>query len=71
MSFLKNLFDRRSSRFNIFARRSSRFADRMTPRNGGIALGTIATLAAPFVVRKLMARRAAAKAAEYGTATAY
>ncbi|HSD90127.1 MAG TPA: hypothetical protein VLB44_21500 [Kofleriaceae bacterium] len=69
MSFFKNLFGRRSRRFNLFRRRSHRFADNINPRTGGIALGAMATLAAPFVIRKLMARRAEQDQA--GTATAY
>jgi hypothetical protein len=69
MSFLNHLFGRRSRRFGVFGRRSHRFADNLNARNGGIALGALATLAVPFVIRKLMARRAAEE--QYGTATAY
>lgn len=29
----------------------------LTSRRGGMALGTIASIAAPFVIKKLMARR--------------
>lgn len=52
MSFFSNLFGR-PSRFNIFNRRSPV----VTPRRAGMGFGTLAAIAAPFVLRKLMARR--------------
>ncbi len=62
MAFLRNLLpflDRRSSsRFSRLGNRTSALAHRVgTKRNGGIALGTLFSLAAPFVIRRLMARR--------------
>jgi hypothetical protein len=54
MSLLNNLFGRRHRRFGGFGRRSHHL-DR---RSGGMALGSIAALAAPFVIRKLRQRRA-------------
>lgn len=42
--------NRRSNRFG-------RFGNYATRRNGGMALGTLASLAAPFVIKKLMAKR--------------
>ncbi len=54
MKFFNNLFGRRSRRFGRFSRRTSYALDR---RRGGMALGTLVTLAAPFIIRKLMARR--------------
>jgi hypothetical protein len=35
----------------------------VTPARAGLGLGTLASNAAPFVIRKLMARRAAAQQA--------
>jgi hypothetical protein len=60
MSFLRNLFGRRRSRFSNF--RSSV----LTPRGGGIGLGTLAALAAPFIIRRMRARRA--EQSNYGAA---
>lgn len=51
---------RRNSFFgNLFGRRRSA----VTPKRGGIALGSLLSIAAPFVIRKLMARRQARAAA--------
>ncbi len=44
---------------NLFGSRRSA----VTPRRAGLGLGTLASIAAPFVIRKLMARRAAAQQA--------
>jgi hypothetical protein len=44
---------------NLFGRRRSA----VTPARAGLGLGTLASIAAPFVIRKLMARRAAAQQA--------
>jgi hypothetical protein len=56
MGFLSNIFGRRS-RFGFFNRRQERNA--LMRRRGGIGLGAVLSLAAPFVIRRLMARRAA------------
>jgi hypothetical protein len=56
MTLLRNLFGHRSRGFGPFRRRSRGLE--LNRRNGGITLGTIAMLAAPFIVRKLKARRA-------------
>lgn len=69
MSFFNKLFGRRSRGFNPFRSRSRRIADTLNAHRGGIALGTAAALAAPFVIRELIARRAAR--ADTGIATAY
>jgi hypothetical protein len=52
LSFLP--FLRRRSRFGRFGE----LAGRVGPRRGGFALGGLLSLALPFVIRKLMARRA-------------
>lgn len=54
MKFFNNLFGRRSRGFGRFNRRSSHAFDR---RRGGMALGGLLTLAAPFIIRKVMNRR--------------
>jgi len=56
MSLLGNLFGRRRTSFcdDLFARRQSM----VTPRRAGMGLGTLAAIAAPFVLRRLRARRA-------------
>jgi hypothetical protein len=54
MRLLNNLFRRRSRDFGLFRRRTSYELDR---KRSGIALGTLASLAMPFIIRKLMARR--------------
>jgi len=56
-NFIRNMFDRRSNRFGLFGNRRSA----LTPKRGGIALGTLASIAAPFIIRKVMARRTAAR----------
>jgi hypothetical protein len=53
-SFLRNLFGR-PSRFSRFGFGRQPY---VTPRRGGIGLGALAALAAPFIIRKLRARRA-------------
>ena len=53
MSLFKNLFAPRSRGWNPFARRTTFAQD----HRRGMALGTLASLAAPFIIRKLMARR--------------
>jgi hypothetical protein len=58
LSFLNNLFGRRSRGFARFGRRQNNLAHTLGGRRGGMALGTLASIAAPFVIRKLMARRA-------------
>lgn len=61
LSFLRNIFGRSSRRSGWFGR------DRQAPaygRRGGIAFGTLASIAAPFVIRKLLARRAQRTAAQ-------
>jgi hypothetical protein len=61
LSFLRNLFGRQTRRSGWFGR------ERQTPaygRRGGMALGTLASIAAPFVIRKLLARRAQRTAAQ-------
>lgn len=61
MSFLENLFGRRSRGFGRFGR-SGRRQNALTRtfgnRRGGMALGTLAAIAAPFIMRKLRHRRA-------------
>lgn len=54
MDLLRNLFGRRRSRFSRFRRSNA-----LTIRRGGIGLGALAMLAAPFVIRKVRARREA------------
>jgi hypothetical protein len=53
LSFIKNLFGQRQ-RSGFFRRE----APMSNGRRGGIALGTLATIAAPFVIRKLRSRMA-------------
>ncbi len=55
--FLLNLFARRPSRFDRFRNGTSSLAHRVGTRRGGMAL-TLASLAAPFVIKKLRARMA-------------
>jgi len=55
LNLLRALFLGRSRGFGPFKRRVDPV---VTPRRGGMALGTIATLLAPFLLRKLSARRA-------------
>jgi hypothetical protein len=51
LHLLRNLFGQRRSRFG-FGRRDPV----VTPRRGGMALGTLAAIAAPFIIKKLRAR---------------
>ncbi|HUS28797.1 MAG TPA: hypothetical protein VMZ53_09810 [Kofleriaceae bacterium] len=55
LKLLANLFGRRSSRFNRFGFGRQPL---LTPRRGGIGLGTLAAVAAPYIIRKVMQRRA-------------
>ena len=59
MSLLRNLFGRRRSRFSNFPLFRRRQQHALTPKRGGIAMGTLLSLAAPFIVRKIQQRRAA------------
>ena len=66
LSILANLFlgRRRSGLAGLFDRRRHGGAVNAVNNNrGASALGTIATIAAPFVIRKLMERRAQRAAA--------
>jgi hypothetical protein len=61
LSFLSNLFlgQRRTGLAGLFdRRRRGGVVNTMNTHRGASALGTLATVAAPFVIRKLMARRA-------------
>ncbi len=60
LSTLANMFlgSRRSGLAGLFdRRRQGGVANALNTHRGASALGTIATIAAPFVIRKLMARR--------------
>jgi hypothetical protein len=57
MSLFSNLFGRRSRRRGLFGRRSNNFGRTIGNHRRGLALGTLASIAAPFIVRKLMVRR--------------
>ena len=60
LNFLRNLFpflDRRS-RFARFSDRTGALARRVGPRRGGIALGALASLATPFIIRRIRNRQA-------------
>ena len=57
LSMLKNLFGHKSRGFGRFGRRQSGIGRMFGNRRGGMALGSIAALAAPFVMRKLRSRR--------------
>ena len=66
LSHLANMFlgRRRSGLAGLFdRRRHGGVANTMNQHRGASALGTIATIAAPFVIRKLMERRAQRAAA--------
>jgi hypothetical protein len=53
--FLSSMpFLKRRSRFG----RVGQLAGRVGPKRGGIALGSLLTLAIPFIIRKVRARRA-------------
>jgi hypothetical protein len=55
-NFLRNLFpSRRRSRFDRMFGRNERA---LTPRRGGIALGSLLSLAAPFIINRMRQRRA-------------
>jgi hypothetical protein len=56
-SLLSSLFGRRSRRTGLFGRRSNNVGRTIGNHPRGIALGTLASIAAPFIARKLMARR--------------
>jgi hypothetical protein len=61
LNLLSNLFlgRRRTGLAGLFdRRRRGGVASAMTTHRGASALGTLATLAAPFLIRKLMERRA-------------
>ena len=65
LQFLANLFlgRRRSGVLGLFNRnRQGGIANGVNNHRGATAVGTLATIAAPFLIRKLMARRAAARA---------
>jgi hypothetical protein len=55
LSFLRNLFGHRPTRFERFRTGAGSM---MHGRRGGMALGTLATIAAPFIIRKLKGRMA-------------
>jgi hypothetical protein len=61
MSFLKNLFARRPSRFE-------RFRGGVNNHRGGVALGALASIAAPFVIKKVRTRMAQRQAQPQGAA---
>jgi hypothetical protein len=66
LSMLANMFlgRRRNGLAGLFdRRRHGGVANAVNQHRGASALGTIATIAAPFVIRKLMARRAQRAAA--------
>lgn len=54
LALFRDLFGRRRSRFPLFRRNQPV----VTPKRGGMAVGTLAAIALPFIVRKLRARRA-------------
>jgi hypothetical protein len=56
MSLLNNLFGRRSRGFGRFGRRHRGMAHNLGGRRGGMELGTIAAIAAPFIMRKMRSR---------------
>lgn len=59
LSILKNLFLRNHSRgTGLFGLGRRAPTHGLTGRRGGMAFGTLAAIAAPFVLRKLQARRA-------------
>lgn len=61
LNLLANLFlgRRRTGLMGLFdRRRHGGVANGLNTHRGASALGTIATIAAPFVIRKLMERRA-------------
>jgi hypothetical protein len=64
-SLFRNLFGSRRRGFNPFHRRSRSFGSMANNHRGGMALGSLAALAAPFIVRKLRARHA--QRAAYGS----
>ena len=59
LTILKNLFLARQSRgTGLFGLGRRAPARGLTAGRGGMALGTLAAIAAPFVLRKIQARRA-------------
>jgi hypothetical protein len=62
MGFLRNLLPflnrRRASRASRFGNRTSALAHRVGGKRGGIAMGSLLSLAAPFIIKRVMARRA-------------
>jgi hypothetical protein len=68
LNLIRNFFAPRQRGFHPFRRRQTGLAHTMGAHRGGVALGTLATVAAPFIVRKLMARRAARN---YASTAAY
>jgi hypothetical protein len=63
LNLLRNLLPFMQRRQSPLARVFGGRRSAVTPARAGMGLGTIASIAAPFVIRKLMARRAAARAA--------
>jgi hypothetical protein len=57
-SLFRNLFGRRSRSFNPFRRKHSGLTRTLGNHRGGVALGTLATIAVPFIIRKLRERHA-------------
>jgi hypothetical protein len=68
LAFLRNLFGHRPSRFERFRTGSTSLAHRVGGRRGGIALGTLATIAAPFIIKKIRARMAQRQGASQSAA---
>jgi hypothetical protein len=60
---MKTIFGNMGRRNGLFGNLFGRRRSAVTPARAGIGLGTLASIAAPFVIRKLMARRAAAQQA--------
>lgn len=58
LALLANLFGRRQSRFGAFRNRTGNFARSIGPRRGGIGLGALASIAAPFIINRMRQRRA-------------
>lgn len=56
LSMLRNLFGSRSRGFNPFGRRRHGIGRTINDHRGGAALGSIAALAVPFLVRHLRSR---------------
>jgi hypothetical protein len=58
LRILAMIFPFLAQRNRGFRGRTSALAHRVGGRRGGLALGSLAAIAAPFVLRKLQARRA-------------